>query len=121
MQTLLNTTPIDWFDELAAKILDTLFRWRIGGPLRLPRLGKVQWVFDFDEYRNGGRTSAVKELLIAFSEKSQQTTIHSMSTLAGFVVMSSEEYDFSMLRTVDPDPDIKNRYIAAILRREFGG
>jgi len=120
MQIVLNT-PIDWFDELAVKILETLLRWRIGDSSRLPRLGKVQWVFDFDEYRNSGRTAAVKELLVAFSEKSKQGTIHSMSILAGIVVMSSERYDFSVIRAADPDPEIKNRFIAAILRREFGG
>lgn len=79
------------------------------------------WVFNFDEYRHSERTDAVKELLVAFSEKSKQATIQSMTTLAGFVVMSSERYDLSVIRVPDPNPEIKNRFIAAILRREFGG
>lgn len=116
MPILLNTSK-DWFDELAVKIINTLLRLRIGGA---PQPGKVR-VFDFDEYRNGGSAVAVLVLLVAFSEKCKQATIHSLSALSGFVVMSSEQYDFSVIRAVDPDPEIKIRYLAAILRREFGG
>ena len=120
MQIILNT-PLDWFDELAIKVLDTLLRWRVGGSSQFTVPGRGQWVFDFDEYRNDGRAAAVKELLVAFSEKSKQATIHTLGTLSGFLIMSSERYDYSMIRAADPDPAIKIRHMAAILRREFGG
>ena len=120
MQIIPNI-PLDWFDELAVKVLDTLLRWRVGGSSQFTVPGRGQWVFDFDEYRNDGRAAAVKELLESFSEKSKQVTIHSLSTLAGFLIMSSERYDFSVIRAVDPDPAIKVHHMAAILRREFGG
>jgi hypothetical protein len=119
MQIILNT-PLDWFDELAVKVIDTLLRWQVGGASTFTAPSRGPWVFDFDEYRNDGRAAAVKELLVTFSEKSKQATIHTLNTLAGFLIMSSERYDFSMLRATRPDPAIKVRHMAAILRREFG-
>lgn len=121
MQMILPSPPPDWFDDLAVKILDTLLFWRKSSSSIFIAPGRGQWIFDFDGYRNDGRSAAVEELLVAFSGKSKQVAIQTLTTLAGVLVMSSERYDFSMKRAVDQDPTIKIRYIAGILRREFGG
>ena len=120
MQTML-TTPLDWFHVLAVKILDALFTWRIGSSSQFDIPGRGQWVFDFDQYRNDGRAAAVKTLLEDFCEKSKRVNTHTLSALAGFLVMSSERYDFSIVAAVNPDPALKVRHMTEILRREFGG
>ena len=113
--------PLDWFHVLAVKILDTLFTWRVGDSSQFDVPDREQWVFDFDQYRNEGRVAAVKTLLVDFCEKSKRVNTHTLSALSGFLVMSSERYDSSMIRTFDLDPKIKVHHMAKILRREFGG
>lgn len=118
---MIANAPPDWFDDLASNILDTLRCWRIDGSSIFAALARGQWIFDFDGYRNDGRSAAVEELLVAFSEKSKRFAIQTLTILAGILIMSSERYDFSVRRGADPDRSIKTRYIAGILRHEFGG